>query len=126
MNNSNSNDTDASEDVGDRITSPTPEDLLNHILSRSDASEVDVLRWQMGEMARQHERELAPESFDATLELLGKLAARAEKQNQDPHLASGLELIARTASELLARRRELDSNSKQASSAVEPPEAKRS
>jgi hypothetical protein len=89
------------DDASDRTTSPTPADLLSNLLRHSDISELDALSWQMKEMAREHERALAPESLPETLELLWRLAKRAEKQNQDRSLAPGLELVVQILSELV-------------------------
>jgi hypothetical protein len=99
---SSSNDIEAIEDAGERTTSPTPADLLNRLLGSSDISELDALSWQMKEMAREHQRALEPESLPETLDLLWRLAVRAEKQNQDKSLAPGLELVVQMLSELVA------------------------
>jgi hypothetical protein len=96
-----SNDLDAMDDASERTTSPTPADLLTNLLSRSDISELDALSWQMKEMAREHQRALEPESLLETLDLLLRLAERAEKQNQDRSLAPGLELVVQTLSALI-------------------------
>jgi hypothetical protein len=101
MDEPNSNDIEAIDDAGDRTTSPTPADLLTDLLGRSNISEVEVLSWQMKEMAREHQRALEPESLPETLELLRRLTARAQEQNQDRTLAPGLELIARRLSDLI-------------------------
>ena len=96
-----SNDLDAMDDASDRTTSPTPADLLSNLLSRSDLSELDALSWQMKEMAREHQRALEPDSLPETLDLLYRLAKRAEEQNQDRSLAPGLELVVQMLSELV-------------------------
>jgi hypothetical protein len=96
-----SNDLDAMDDASERTTSPTPADLLNRLLGSSDISELDALSWQMKEMAREHQRALEPDSLPETLDLLWRLAQRAEKQNQDKSLAPGLELVVQMLSELI-------------------------
>ena len=97
-----SKDLDAMDDASDRTTSPTPADLLSNLLRHSDISELDALSVQMKEMAREHERALEPDSLPETLDLLWRLAQRAEKQNQDKSLAPGLELVVQMLSELIA------------------------
>jgi len=76
-------------------------ELINDLFGRDDFTEVDILRWQLRQLREEHKKELEPGTLQETVQALWRLANRAIRLNTDRNLEPGLELVARTLSDLM-------------------------